>query len=81
MNPFTYFTRPSASWFHAGPASSFPDIDPAVDSADLSQPRQIPASCGDGGSGPSRIPGCIITLAFHNVVPVTRAVQLHFRGA
>ncbi|KAH8168436.1 rieske [2Fe-2S] domain-containing protein [Sarocladium implicatum] len=52
MNPFTFFKRPTEAWFYAGPASSFPDIDPEVDDADLSQPR--PSSCTESG----RVPGC-----------------------
>lgn len=52
MNPFTYFQRPTEAWFYAGPASSFPDIDPDVDGADLSQPRQ--SACAENG----RAPGC-----------------------
>lgn len=55
MNVLSYFNPASrsAAWFHVGPASSFPNIDPEVDSADLSQPR--PSKCD---SGPPRIPGC-----------------------
>lgn len=53
MNPLTYFSRPSTAWFHVGEASSFPNIDPDVDSADLSQPRE--SKCE---GGPPRLPGC-----------------------
>jgi|SRR5687768_486507 hypothetical protein len=53
MNPLSYFSRSPNSWFNAGSVSSFPNIDPEVDSADLSQPRE--SKCE---GGPPRVPGC-----------------------
>jgi hypothetical protein len=51
MIPFNYLSRASNPWFHAGPSSSFPDIDPSLDSADLSQPR----ACSHKGTS---VQGC-----------------------
>lgn len=53
-------SRPTQGWFKAGASSSYPDIDPEVDSADLSQPRQWSACPGSQGATTTTtsVPGC-----------------------
>lgn len=60
---FLASSRSTTSWFKAGASLSYPDIDPEVDDADLSQPRQRPTCPGnEGATTPTTaitsVPGC-----------------------
>lgn len=54
MLPFFSHSRPDKAWFSAGPASSFPDVKPEDDCAELANPRP----CGMSNGMSNSAPGC-----------------------